>query len=484
MAALKLLNNQPTRLVLGKGGGNALATLIGIGVFGIVAFIGLTSILSEGNFNPAVLVIAFVIGIAFLGNFINLLSSTRVILDAGTGTASRTDSILIIPTRRQDMAVNLIRDVRVTQPRGNAAFVLDTFPIWRVELRATDGSTLLVNDRGTRGEMNALAQQVGTLLNRPVREPNEAQAQAQAQPQSSTQSIYTPTGVMTSLYENLVAFAQSAAESANQPGPSPTISAFPDTRPSVQDRAERASQRRRSRHFSPGQPEPNTFTTTTMPPAADSLVLDESPNFPAGQGTTETATAFTAPPLVYTAPPVLVMPNLPGMLSFAPALNMPSFPPIGGINVEPMAPVQQAEFKQVDIQVAPPPSAATANDASALVRQARQLYASRNLKDAQAAWFRALSANPADASVQNDLGVVYLEQNKLPEAERAFRRALALAPLSSVSRYNLGIALARSGKLKQANEQFQLGVASADRDYETSFREALRGNLRAPLLSQ
>ena len=63
---------------------------------------------------------------------------------------------------------------------------------------------------------------------------------------------------------------------------------------------------------------------------------------------------------------------------------------------------------------------------------------------------RALSMNPADEAIQNDLGVVYLEQNKLQDAERAFRRAIALDPLGSVSRYNLGIALARLGRGDEA----------------------------------
>ena len=135
-----VLEEQPSRLVLGKGGGNAIGSLIGIFIFGIVAFVGLSAILGEGGeFNPVMLVIVLVIGLVGVASLINSIVSTRVVLDADQKVAARTDSLFFLPTRQKTLTFNMIRDVVVTSLRTPDALSFDSSPIWRVELRGADG---------------------------------------------------------------------------------------------------------------------------------------------------------------------------------------------------------------------------------------------------------------------------------------------------------------------------------------------------------
>lgn len=487
-------------MVLGKGGGNVIGTLIGVAIFGVVACVGFGAMLGEGSeLNPVMIVIFIIIGLVVLSSLANAISGTRVVLDTNQRTATRTSSFFLIPTGRQEMAFNLIRDVRVAQARGGgvsaAQLALSAFPVWQVQLRATDGSTLVVNENGTRAEMDALAQNVGILLGRPVRA-DEATSKAAA-PASPPATGYTPAGVMGSLYENLVQFAQSATESASQSSV-PTVSAFPDTSPRMeQEEMERTPRGQRRRRRATAPPPPNTFSTSTTIVNPDESFIEGSRNLVSQQTAAEGYDALSLSPVAFSAPPVLAMPEMPALFSFSPALDMPAFPPLGGAMLEPTASPDMAEMKQVEIEVspytpsrasgsaAPPPPTAPdqSADASAQFNAARQLLAAHKYRDAEAALARVLNMNPADAAVQNDLGVVYLEENKLPDAERAFRRAIALDPALNVSRYNLGIALYRMQRRSEANEQFKAGALYAARNEETYFRDGQRGILRAPMLS-
>ncbi|TAH50085.1 MAG: tetratricopeptide repeat protein [Chloroflexota bacterium] len=472
MASLQVLNENPTRLELGKGGAGSIGTLIGVLIFGIVACVGLSSVLGEGGaLNPVMIVIFIIVGAAMLSSLARAFTNTRVVLDAKQGLATRTENVFFIPTKQQAIAYNLIREVQVTGA-SLAASATTTTPNWRVQLNATDGTTLVVNDRGTRSEMDALAQQVSALVNRPIRGENQPTSEAPA-------SNYTPTGVMTSLYDNLVTFAQSTM---------PAGVAVPyvasDTSPSAQqadtERTLRGQRRRRNKN----QPTPaNTFSETTPPVNADAPFTQVSAELAAQQAALAKYNAENAPSPSYYAPAVMGMPELPGMTAFAPALDLPSFPALGSVlATQPLTIFDAPEIKQVESQVSSDEREAP-NDSLAYYRSARQMYAMRNLSGAQDAYLRALSTNPADSAIQNDLGVTYYEQNKMQEAERSFRRAVALDPFANASRYNLGLVLQRTGRGKEAYEQFKVGLQNADRDSAGMFRDASRGILRAPMTS-
>lgn len=470
MAALRVIQEQPDRIVLGKGGGSAIGSLIGLGVFGVVTAIALSAILEEGGeFNPVMIVVFFVIGLAVLGGLVNTVSGTTVVLNGNQRTATRTRTLFFFPISRQEMSFNLIREVEVTRAQtGTAAFTLDALPIWQVELKATDGSSLLVNERGSRAEMDALAARVGGVLNRPVR------TEQATRPQTATNS--SPTAVMTSLIENLAVFAQSAGSATA----TPPIAASSSTGPRLQqDDAERAGRPRQHQPHSPAIP-PNTFSTNRPQVNPDAPFLQVSQDLAADQEAFASSNAANAPSSSFTAPPVLVMPELPGMLSFGPALEMPSFPALGSMMPAPAAPTYPtAEIKEVVSQV----TSDTPNDSLTLYRNARQMYSMRNFTDAQRAYLTALGTNPADPAIQNDLGVVYFAQNKMQDAERSFRRAIALDPFFNAARYNLGMVLRRRGHKTEAYEQFKLGAQNATRADAENFNDALRGTLREPQLS-
>ena len=493
MAQLKVLTEQPERIVLGKGGANVIGALIGIGTFGIITCAALGSIFDEsGELNPVMILLFLVIGLAILASVLNALSSTRVVLDANQRVATRTRTILLIPAQRQEMAFNLIRDVQVTRPPGAGAFAMDTFPIWQVQLDGTDGTALIVNERGTRAEMDALAQKVGALLNRPVR--------AENQTNPAPAGTFTATAVVGSLLENLAAFAQSATE----PG-APARSFFPDDSPRMkQERLERERAStpftRASDHLAAEQDAASASAARVNSQmeqerasafASDVAVQNElgaeqraaDAPFVAASARLTQAQADAETAMGYTMPPMLTMPQMPSLLSFAPAMNLPSFPPLGSALESPATSLtESSEVKQVEAQVASP--RAESREARDLFQQARRLYAARNFRDAEATFLRVLSTNPADALAQNDLGVVYFSQNKMQDAERAFRRAVALDPFTIEGRYNLGLVLNRLGRRADAQEQFRVGVQNVGREGSKHFQEALRGVLHEPLLSR
>lgn len=486
MAALKVLSEKPERIVLGRGGGNAVGALIGTVVFGVITCVALFSILGEGgNLSPVMIFIFIIIGFVLVNSVAKTLSSTRVVLDAGQSRATRTDALFFLPMKRQEMAFNLIRDVQVTRLAGSGDFSLDTVPIWLVQLHATDGSSLIVNERGKRAEMDALAQRVSSLLNRPVR----GAEQVGAQPAQAV--TYAPAAVISSLFGNLSAFTQSVSPAEIAPPIAASSGGGPRMRPDEFERTPHGQRRKREPSPPPAPPPfPDTPTSTVRAVNSDLNLMQVStmPAWEPGMGIL--TNALTGPQIAFTAAPVLVMPELPGMLTFAPALELPAFPAIGGMTPMQMAgSYESTQVKVVEAQVEPAgyvaeqDMASSTGDALKQYRAGRQLHAARHYADAQGAYLRALGASPAEAAIHNDLGVAYYKQNKVQDAERAFRRAVALDPFSPSARFNLGMLLQRSGRKREAQEQFKVGAQNAGQENAEYYRDALRGNLSELLLS-
>lgn len=500
MANLNTISSQPDRIVLGKGGISNIGSFVVLLAFAITTCVGLSTFLGQGgDVNPVVIIVALIIGLVLINSVLGALRSTRVIVDAKQNIATRVDSILFVPVHSVQMPFNLIRGVRFSQRGGRGS---SSFPVWQAQLEGADGSTLVLNERGTRQEMQQLAQQVSMLTNRPVFDERDATSTSPSSPSYSS-STPTPTlsNAMSSLYGTLTAMAQSAAESSGSPL-SPTISAYSSPRTNqnaAQSSSSNTRQRRRAREAArvnaaaQTSPRPNTFATTTeaLDASAQERNVIAQPNMQVNPQGTD---ILNAPSSATIAPPVLVLPELPGLLTFGPTLNLPSFPPLGTAmeTVTTQIPdVQEIELGEAQVVNQPSndlselqrAAAQDPQDADAQYRLARRLYANQNYSDALTAYQRALSVNPADAATQNDLGVLYMDQNKLDDAERSFRRAVALAPTSATSRYNLGLLLLRKGKRKEALEQFRVGMQGATRDNVAQFQEALRGVLRSPMLS-
>src|SRR5581483_4382170 len=115
MANLRTVSANSNQIVLVKGGAGNVGNVIGLVIFGILACVGLNTYLEQGgDFNPILGIVALVIGFALLNAVLGSVRSTRVIVDANQQRAARVDSILFLPVKSQDMALNLIRDVRVS----------------------------------------------------------------------------------------------------------------------------------------------------------------------------------------------------------------------------------------------------------------------------------------------------------------------------------------------------------------------------------
>lgn len=497
MANLRTLSSKSDQIVLGKGGVSNIGNVIGLIVFVVIACAGLSSVIDQGgDFNPVFAIIALVIGFALLNAILSSLRSTRVIIDANQQRAARVDSILFLPYNSRDMAFNLIRNVRLSM-RGNTPFMrgVSAMPLWQVTLEGTDGSSFLLNDGGTRSEMQNLGQQVSTLINRPLRDAAQETTSSAAMPAASP----TPSASesVASLLGTLNAFTQS-----NSTPLSPTFSAYPtlsapttSQAPPTQNRSQRRSRAsQNAASAAPPKPPANTLVTAAATLVPDTLYSDMTTPTTLPQSAVELFNTPTPPPVLYSAPPVLVMPAMPALPSFAPALNMPSFAPIGAAMPAQVTTLPDiAETKEVQaepVQTLPNNInelqrmvAQDPQNADAQYRLARRLYSSGNLPAAESAYQRALSVNPSNAAVQNDLGVLYMQQNKWRHAETALRRATALDPTASTSRYNLGLVLIRTGGRRGAMEQFRVGAQSADPENAPYFENALRGSLNAPLLS-
>jgi tetratricopeptide (TPR) repeat protein len=83
---------------------------------------------------------------------------------------------------------------------------------------------------------------------------------------------------------------------------------------------------------------------------------------------------------------------------------------------------------------------------------------------AEAAFRRAVEANPTSAAAHSKLGVALVHQRRADEAERAFAKAVAIDPRYAPAWSNLGNVYRESGRLDEALQAYERAVA-ADPDY-------------------
>lgn len=86
------------------------------------------------------------------------------------------------------------------------------------------------------------------------------------------------------------------------------------------------------------------------------------------------------------------------------------------------------------------------------------LYKQGNLKDAQAAFRKAIELDPNYAEAHANLGLTLNQQGKLQEAIEQTRQALRIHPDLAEAQYNLGVALQAQGQLKQAIEAYKEAI--------------------------
>jgi tetratricopeptide (TPR) repeat protein len=530
MANLNVLSRQPEKIVLGKGGAKNFGNLIGLLIFGVVVCVGMSAFLEEGVIsNPVLLVIGIIVAVAIFSSVVGALRSTRVVIDSEQRLASREDKLLLFPIRRQTMALNVIRDVQVSATRFKSGAVPLTLPFWQVDLRGVDGSTLLVNERGTHVEMRVLADEVGAILKRPVRDAavQPSGAPAPAPTRSAPDASIRKTRARQAQQQaaaGVPILATSARQAAEQTAAN---AAIVETTAQLQAQAAAAS----APILQTTAMQAYDQTIATAPIAAatarqtQAQVNANMPVFDMGmrmafsqmsaftsdvaiQAQMNSASAAADAPFVETSArlvqqqsqaamtmeyglmPLAGMAQMPAAISFPPVLTLPALAPVAldavALTVaSTMLPEARWDEQATTADTADSienERAGDRDDPTVQFRAARQLYAQGNYADAQAAYERALDGDPGSASIHNDLGVLFLQQRKLDDAERAFRKTIALDPFFAPGRYNLGVTLLRQGKRRAAVEQFRLGANNAPAQKQ-DFQDALRGNVHAPMLS-
>ena len=103
---------------------------------------------------------------------------------------------------------------------------------------------------------------------------------------------------------------------------------------------------------------------------------------------------------------------------------------------------------------------------------ASQLAEAGLLDESRSAYAEALRANPNDARIYNDLGVLADREGKTDEALAHFQKALEIAPHFALAHSNLGDWYARHGQEDEAVEQFRAAVRFAPDRYEYHYNLA------------
>ena len=98
------------------------------------------------------------------------------------------------------------------------------------------------------------------------------------------------------------------------------------------------------------------------------------------------------------------------------------------------------------------------------IRVADAAYAAGQLGDAESWYLKAQDADPADAAVCLDLGVVYYREKRYGEAETQYRHAAALDPGDPTAHYDLGILLSGRLRLAEAEVEYRRAIALKPED--------------------
>ncbi|MFG0258584.1 MAG: tetratricopeptide repeat protein [Phycisphaerales bacterium JB043] len=112
------------------------------------------------------------------------------------------------------------------------------------------------------------------------------------------------------------------------------------------------------------------------------------------------------------------------------------------------------------------------------ISQRAQAAAERgDLEQAELLYLEALAVYDEFAPAWNNLGLLYLEQERFMDAAGAFAEALTKAPMDPRPAYNLGLTWERAGYLSDAVRHY---ASALERD--PRFLPALRGAIRADQL--
>lgn len=81
-----------------------------------------------------------------------------------------------------------------------------------------------------------------------------------------------------------------------------------------------------------------------------------------------------------------------------------------------------------------------------------------NASEAEKTLQQAIRMDPYNGIAHNNLGTLYLNQNRLPEAAAAFETARTLLPLHPDPRLNLGLVFERAGRTQDAIDAYSAAL--------------------------
>jgi len=90
-----------------------------------------------------------------------------------------------------------------------------------------------------------------------------------------------------------------------------------------------------------------------------------------------------------------------------------------------------------------------------LYEQAMDAFNKSDYLNAENLFHRILNINPRFADIQNKLGIIYNQTNRMERASRAFEKALEINPGYTEASLNLAITYSDQGKYEQAREVFE-----------------------------
>jgi tetratricopeptide (TPR) repeat protein len=90
-----------------------------------------------------------------------------------------------------------------------------------------------------------------------------------------------------------------------------------------------------------------------------------------------------------------------------------------------------------------------------LYEQAMDAFNKSDYLNAENLFHRILNINPRFADIQNKLGIIYNQTNRMERASKAFEKALEINPGYTEASLNLAITYSDLGKYEQAREVFE-----------------------------
>jgi tetratricopeptide (TPR) repeat protein len=110
-----------------------------------------------------------------------------------------------------------------------------------------------------------------------------------------------------------------------------------------------------------------------------------------------------------------------------------------------------------------------------LHKQGTECYEKRDYENAERLFREILSMNPRFADIQNKMGIIYNQTNRLGLAADAFEKALAINPGYTEASLNLAITYSDLGKYDKAREVFERASHFAEKAGKTAESTPISG---------